>query len=143
MIRPRQGLPLGGLLPPELFGVDAELKFDSNSREAKYSIDDGKLDLSAHQWELNLVFENDGTLSAESQIVFNLQFENRQRLVRCKPGNPVNGSLTRIQLGENNDFSGHFRIALPICEDAKTGKDLGWPPQPFVLNGSFDRLVAD
>ncbi len=29
VIRPLEGLPFGGLLPPELFGVDAKLGFDS------------------------------------------------------------------------------------------------------------------
>ena len=27
--------------------------------------------------------------------------------------------------------------------DADTGKPLGWPPEPLVLHGSFDRLPLD
>ena len=31
VIRPRLGLPLGGILPPQLFGLEAHLGFDSQS----------------------------------------------------------------------------------------------------------------
>jgi hypothetical protein len=37
-------------------------------------------------------------------------------------------------------MSGSFDIELSHCEDAETGTPLGWPPQPFILHGSFDRL---
>lgn len=34
IIRPRLGLPLGGILPPQLFGLDAHLGFESASANA-------------------------------------------------------------------------------------------------------------
>ncbi len=34
IIRPRLGLPLGGILPPQLFGLEAHLGFDSQSAGA-------------------------------------------------------------------------------------------------------------
>ena len=32
---------------------------------------------------------------------------------------------------------------LARCEDANTAKPLGWPPEPLLLHGSFDRLPLD
>ena len=140
VIRPREGLPLGGLLPPELFGVDAQLGFDSATEGAKHSIGQERIELSADGWELKLVFDSDGRVTAETEIVFELIFEDRNRNVRCRPSDPTIGTLKINKLEKSGELSGDFDVELSNCEDAETGKPLGWPPKPFVLHGSFDRL---
>ena len=140
VIRPWEGLPFGGLLPPELLGVDARLGFDSATEGAKYRIGEERIELSADGWELTLVFDMDGRVTAETEIVFKLVFEDRNRTVRCRPGDLTIGKLKIDKLEETGELSGYFDIELSNCEDAETGKPLGWPPRPFVLHGSFDRL---
>jgi hypothetical protein len=39
-----------------------------------------------------------------------------------------------------DEFSGHFLVELPTCENAESGKVLEWPPAPPTVRGSFDRL---
>lgn len=144
IVRPRAGLPLGGLLPPGLFGVDAHLGFDSNSAGAAVgSVGVRQIELSSDEWELLLVVDGEGRVSSKTEVVFNLVFEERPRRVRCRPGNPVTGTLTTVALKEAGELSGSFDIELAVCEDAETGAPLGWPAQPLVLHGSFDRLRLD
>jgi len=140
VIRPREGLPLGGLLPPELFGVDAQLGFDSETVGSRHSIGQERIELNADGWELKLVFDSVGRVTAETEIVFELIFEDRNRNVRCRPSDPTIGTLKVIKLEESGELSGYFDVELSNCEDAETGKPLGWPPKPFILHGSFDRL---
>ncbi len=77
--RPRECLPLGGLLPPRLFGVNTHPGFDSASEGARYRVDRGRIELSANDWELKLVFDDDSGLTAETEAVFNLIFEDHDR----------------------------------------------------------------
>lgn len=140
VIRPREGLPLGGLLPPQLFGVDAQLVFDSATEGARHSIGQEGIELRADGWELKLVFDRDGRVTPETEIVYELIFEERNRKVRCRPSDPAVGTLKITKLEGSGELSGYFDIELSNCEDAETGKPLGWPPKPFVLHGSFDRL---
>ncbi len=142
VIRPREGLPLGGLLPPELFGVDAQLRFDSATEGAMHSIGPDRIELSADGWRLKLVFDSDGRVTAETEIVFEFIFEDRYRKVRCRPSDPPIGTLKINKLEKPAELSGYFDVELSNCEDAETGKPLGWPPKPFVLHGSFDRLLV-
>ena len=139
VIRPREGLPIGGLLPPQWFGVDAELGFDSNSFNSSYSLENGLLHLSGADWELRLVRDAAGQFQSESEVVFDLVFEDQTRRVRCKLGVPPLGTFQTSEIA-SDEFSGEFVMELPICEDAETGRSLGWPPKPFILRGSFDRL---
>ena len=139
VIRPRSGLPLGGVLPPQLFGVDAELGFNSKTVDAKYTLTGDTLKLSGANWELTLVYDARGQIQPQSKVVFDLIFEDQERRVRCKPGNSPAGTLERIEV-EPDGYSGNFSIQLPVCEDDETGQSLGWPPNPFMLRGSFDRL---
>lgn len=144
VIRPRLGLPFGGILPPNLFGHEAHLGFDSSSNGATvHSVRPGQIELSADGWDLHLVFDKDGRVTTETQIVFDLMFEDRLRTVRCRPGTPVVGTLYTATPGETAELSGNFDIELARCEDAKTGDPLGWPPEPLILHGSFDRLPQD
>lgn len=143
IIRPREGLPVGGLLPPQLFGIDAELEFDSDSIDPYFALHNHLLELTGGNWELRLVCDAEGQIQSESEIVFDLNFEDQMRRVRCKPGNLPVGTFQKIEITPN-EFSGDFEIELPICEDAETGQSLGWPPKPLLLRGSFDRLpMAD
>lgn len=140
IIRPREGLPLGGLLPPQYFGADADLGFDSTGEAASYNIENNLLELRGDDWEVRLIFDNDGQIDSESEIFLNIKFRDQVRRVRCSPGDSVVGVVELIDLEGSNELSGRFELELPICDDAETGNPLGWPPKPFVLRGSFDRL---
>ena len=144
IIRPRLGLPLGGVLPPQLFGLEAHLGFESTSPGA--SIDNvgaERLELGADDWDLVLVVDAEGRVTPETQVVFELVFEEHLRRVRCRPGDPVIGTLSTTVLAESGELSGSFEIELARCQDARTGKPLGWPPEPLLLHGSLDRLPLD
>jgi hypothetical protein len=144
VVRPRLGLPLGGILPPQLFGLDAHLGFDSTSDGATIrSVGPGRVELGSDDWDLLLVFDGGGRVTSETEVVFDLVFEERLRRVRCRPGDPVVGTLNTVTRGESGEMSGSFDIELAHCEDAETGTPLGWPPQPLILHGSFDRLPLD
>lgn len=144
MIRPRLGLPLGGILPPGLFGLDADLVFDSSSPGASIgSAGPERFEFRADGWELALVVDAEGRVTSETEIVFVLVFEEQPRRLRCRPGDPVVGTFVITRLAETGELSGHFDVELARCEDADTGEALGWPPEPFVLHGSFDRLAPD
>ncbi len=144
IIRPRLGLPLGGILSPQLFGLEAHLGFESTSAGASIgSVGADRLELGADDWELVLVLDADGRVTPETQVVFELMFEERLRRVRCRPGDTAIGTLRTTALAESGELSGSFDIELARCEDADTGQPLGWPPEPLVLHGSFDRLPLD
>lgn len=141
IIRPREGLPLGGLLPPQVFGVDAELTFSSEAIDSRFKLGKEVLVLSSANWELRLEYDNSGNIRPDSRIEFDLIFEEQQRHVRCKPGTPPIGTFQISEIAPN-EFSGSFTLELPDCEDAETGESLGWPPKPFMLRGSFDRIPS-
>jgi hypothetical protein len=144
IIRPRLGLPLGGILPPQLCGLEAHLGFKSTSPGAAIgSVGAGRLELGADNWDLTLVVDAEGRVTLETEVVFELLFEDRLRRVRCRPGDPVVGTLSTTVLAGSGELSGSFDIEIDRCEDANTGKPLGWPPEPLLLHGSFDRLPLD
>ncbi|MFT5051978.1 MAG: hypothetical protein ACI8QZ_003409 [Chlamydiales bacterium] len=143
VIRPRLGLPLGGILPPQLFGIEAHLGFDSQSAGAHIrNVGPGRLELGADGWDLALVLDRDGRVSQESRVIFELKFQEELRSVRCRPGDPAVGTFSTTVLEGSGELAGSFEIELARCEDARTRAPLGWPPEPLVLHGSFDRLAA-
>ncbi len=144
IIRPRLGLPLGGLLPPQLFGLEAHLGFDSDSTGALIgSVGPGRLELGSADWVLVIVLDDDGRVAPDTQVVFELEFEGSLRRIRCRPRDPAVGTFSAARLPDSSELSGSFDIELARSEDAETGTPLGWPPKPFVLHGSFDRLLLD
>ncbi len=144
IIRPRLGLPLGGIVPPELFGLEAHLGFESTSVGASVgSVGPERIELDADDWDLVLVLDADGRVTPDTQVVFELMFEDQIRRVCCRPGDPAIGTLNTTALADSGELSGSFDIELARCEDADTGRALGWPPEPLVLHGSFDRLPVD
>ena len=51
IIRPRLGLPLGGIVPPQLFGLEAHLRFESTSAGASIgSVGPGDSKRSGHRY---------------------------------------------------------------------------------------------
>lgn len=141
IIRPRASLPLAGLIPPQLLGADAQLKFDSNSVGATIGrVGPQRIELASQNWDLTLALDADGSVNVETQVVFEIMFRESLRKVRCRPANPVVGSMKTLALADADELSGNFSIELGPCIDAVTGKSLGWPTQPFILHGSFDRL---
>lgn len=144
IIRPRTGLPLGGILPPQLFGQQAHLGFDSASPGAFIGdVGTERMEFGADGWDLVLAVDAEGHVRSETEVVFELMFQERLRRVRCKPGLPAVAKRSITVLDESAEISGTFDIELAHCEDAATGKPLGWPPQPLILHGSFDRLLLD
>ncbi len=144
IIRPRMGLPLGGILPPRFFGQQAHLGFDSTSAGARIgTVGSRRLEFGADDWDLAIVLDGEGRVSPETRVVFELVFEERRRKVRCGPADPAIGTFSMTTLPEAGELSGSFDIELARCEDADTGAPIGWPPQPLVLHGSFDRLPPD
>lgn len=143
IIRPRLGLPVGGLLPPRLFGLEAHLGFETTSTGAAVeSVGPKRVELRAEKWDLMLVLDADGRVAPETEVVFELMFEDRLRRVRCRAGDPATGTLDTTALA-GGELAGSFEIELARCEDAETGQPLGWPPEPLILHGSFDRLPLD
>jgi hypothetical protein len=141
IIRPRLGLPAGGILPPQLFGLEAHLGFESSSAGASIgSVGPGCVELGADDWELILVLDPDRQPTPETQVAFELMFEERLQRVRCRPGDPAVGTVSTTELAESGELSGSFDVELARCEYADTGEPLGWPAKPLVLHGSFDRL---
>ena len=142
VIRPRAGLPLGGLLPPGLFGLDARLGFDSTDPSATVdTANPMKLELSAEGWTVRVLADEQGRALAGTEAVFEIVFEDEPRRVRCRPALETVGSLWTVDPGRGGtEISGRFEVELARCEDAATGEPLGWPPSPLVLHGSFDRL---
>lgn len=144
IIRPRLGLPLGGILPPSLFGHESHVGFDSTSAGASIGVvGPGHLEFGADAWDLVLVFDADGRVDRRTEVVFELLFEERLRRLRCRPADPVVGTLRATTLAESAELSGSFDVELARCEYAETGEPLGWPPKPLVLHGSFDRLPLE
>ena len=82
-------------------------------------------------------------MSPETEVVFDILFEERPRTVRCRPGDPVVGTSSTTVLPDSGELSGHFDVELVRCEEADTGAPLGWPSRPLILRGSFDRLEPD
>jgi hypothetical protein len=141
IIRPRMGLPLGGILPPQLFGLDATLGFETSSPGADLGKVEAKhIELTADDWQLVLVLDAEGRVTPETQVVFEFLFEENLRTVRCRPADPAIASCNTTMLAEASELSGSFDIELARCEDAKTGERINWPPEPLRLYGSFDRL---
>lgn len=144
IIRPRLGLPLGGLVPPRFFGLESHLGFDASSAGATVGhVGPGRLELGADGWDLVLAYDTEGRVSPETSVVFELMLAERLRRVRCRPGEPAEGTLRTVRSAESGELSGRFDIELVHCEDAETGKLLNWPSKPLVLHGSFDRLGAE
>jgi len=142
--RPRMGLPLGGVLPPGLFGLEDRLVFDSTGAAAEVvAVDARRVELRGEGWEVALVLDAEGRVSDETQIVFELVFEERPRRVRARAGDAPVGTVETRTLVQGRELWGRFDVELARCEDAASGAPLGWPPRPLVLHGSFDRLPLE
>ncbi len=146
IIRPRLGLPLGGVVSPALFGQESHLGFDSTSPGATFAIStadaSSRFEFSREGWHVVLVHEGDGNVAVTTQAVFEFVFQEHPRTVRCRPDDPAQGTLDIVQLPEADELSGSFDIELAHCEGVDSGTPLGWPPRPLVLHGSFDRLPS-
>lgn len=141
IIRPRVGLPLGGLLPPKVFGLESSLKFDSDSEGAMVGqAASDRIELAAGKSQLVLVIDQSGQVTPDTFVVFELTFEDKPRTFRGWAGDPAEGKVVLSKLEEANELSGHFDIKIARCEDAETGERIDWPAEPLLLHGSFDRL---
>jgi hypothetical protein len=61
IIRPRLGLPFGGILPPQIFGLEGHLGFDSQPAGARTGkVGPGHLEFGADDRDAVLVFDTEG-----------------------------------------------------------------------------------
>lgn len=144
VIRPRASLPLGGLLPPGWFGVDGALEFDSSSPGARIEMMSlSTVALAADGWTLKLVRDESGSATSDSQVSFEIVFEERERRVTCGVASADSAALHWAPLDGEPAMSGHFDVELTPLVFAESGEPLGWPDGPLRLRGSFDRLPID
>ena len=142
VIRPRLGLPVGGLLPPQIFGLEARLLFDAETDGARIDyVSPERIELSTEDWHL-LLITNGRLTFPDTQLTFPLIFEDELTKIRCRPADPVVGTfaITPPVDARPGELSGNFDIELAHCEYAESSEPLGWPASPLVLHGSFDRL---
>ena len=145
VVFPRLGRPFFGLLPEPLVakvgGIPAELAFDHASPGAKPgTVGRHRLELRADGWDLSLQTDGKGRIAAGSHLVFPLFFEEEMRRLRCRPAGRDSGYLRTATRSGGGELGGDFRVELSTCEDAGTGRAIGWPPAPLIVVGSFDRL---
>ena len=123
IIRPRMGLPLGGILPPDIFGLDEQLVFESTGAGASIDrVGPRRIELSGDDWSLVYALDADGRVTSETEVVFEFVFEDQPRTVRCRPGDPAIGTVSTTNLAGSGELSGSFDIELAHCEDAETEK---------------------
>lgn len=147
VLRPALGLPLGGVVPPGLFGVDSELGFDGSRSDASIewrgdtSPGEGELVMTADDWEVVVAIDQDGRLNlSETEAIFSFTFEERRVRVVAWPTEQARGRCQVEWLDGGRELGGMFEVELQKCVDSETGLSLGWPPSPLVLRGSFDRI---
>ena len=140
VIRPRTGLPIAGLLPPKLFGLDESLSFDAQTSNATCRIGpNDRLEFSADKWSLVLQLNQGGRISPQSFIEFEMIFEDELTKVRCRP-KTQGDSFFESEVNHQQELSGRFQLQLERCVERGTGNELEWPPSPLILRGSFDRI---
>lgn len=147
ILRPALGLPLGGVVPPGLFGVDTALGFDGSRSDASIqwrgdaSREAGQLVMTATDWDVVVEIDQDGRIDlAETEAIFSFTFEERRVRVRCWPTEQAKGRCELVWLEGGRELGGMFEVELENCSDLETGLSLWWPPSPLVLRGSFDRI---
>lgn len=146
VVKPRANRPLLGILPAaleaELAGEGA-LRFGHESPGATVgAVGPRRLELGAEGWRLRLVAGADGALTAESRLVFPIVLAERDRVLHCRPDDPVVGSLELTSPPGGPTHDGRFVVELGACASADTGEPLEWPSQPLTVHGLFKRLSA-
>jgi len=141
VVKPRSAMPLFGILPPELFGIPAHVGFDQSSRGAEIGrVGRDRLELSADGWDLSIEIDGEGRVAPGTRLVFPLALGGKERVLRCRPGDPPVGYLRTTTRAGAGELSGAFLVKLATCENVETGKLIEWPPRALTLVGSFDRL---
>ncbi len=143
VLRPPSALPLFGILPDSalpLFGVPSELGFDHASRGARIgSVGSDRLELGADGWDLAIETDGEGRIAPGTRLVFPLALAGKERRLRCRPADRATGYLHTTRAG-TDELGGRFLVKLAICENARTGKVIEWPPAPLTVRGSFAGL---
>ena len=88
VIRPRGGLPLGGLLPPQLFGVDAHLGFDSTSNGARHRVGDRRIELSRRRLGIAACVRPQGRHHSRDRNRFQTHFRRSRSKGAVPPRRP-------------------------------------------------------
>jgi hypothetical protein len=122
-------------------GIPRELAFDHTSPGATPgTVGPHRLELRADGWDLSLQSDGKGGIAPASHLTFPLFFEEEMRRLRCRPAARDSGHLRTTARAGGSELGGDFRVELATCEDAESGRDIGWPPAPITAIGSFDRL---
>ena len=157
--KPLAARPLGGLFG--LIPAD-DLAFNHASRGAAIGlVGHDRLKLRAEGWDFSLEIDGEGRVAPGTRLVFPswLELGGRHVTLRCRPGYRTGNETFRRRLLDSmhfdrlnvgylrittpaaaDEFSGHFLVELPTCENAVSGKTLEWPPAPLTVRGRFDRL---
>jgi hypothetical protein len=143
--RPRLNRPLFGILPTvleDLMVADRVLEFDGASRGA--AVDDvgsDRLELRADGWELVVRIDADGRIAEGTRVVFPITLANRDRALRCVPGERSAGYLRPTRRPGSDRLDGSFLVKLSRCEDAGSGRVLEWPASALTVHGGFRGLA--
>ena len=142
--KPRLGRPLFGIFPTKveakLFG-GGELRFDHTSPGARIGmVGQDHFELSADGWNLLLETDAKGGVAPGTRLVFPILLAERQRTLRCRPGDRVTGYLQATKRAGSDVLDGRFLVELATCENAETGQVIEWPPAPLTVRGSFAGL---
>ena len=134
IIRPFLGRPLFGLIP-------SEQRFDQASPGATIgSVGSDRLELRADLWDLVIVTDDRGDVAAGTRLVYPMDLAEPQRRVRCRLADRPVGYLTATTRPGSGELDGRFLVKLTICENAKTGGIIEWPPAPLTVRGTFEGL---
>jgi len=161
VLKPRSALPLFGLVPSDLFGTPGTLGFDASSPGAKIrNVGPGRIQLSADGWNLTIETDQEGKITSETHLVFQLALGGKDQNLRCRPESYRRSLMERLRQGLGfqvaspspgedrssgrlhtretaEGLSGNFQIEFGLCENALNGKTINWPPAPLTVLGSF------
>lgn len=145
--KPRSARPFMGFLSAEFeekLAGHGKLGFDHISPGAKTgTIGPRLIELSSESWSLRLETNRQGMIAPGTRLIFPLKLGEKQRVLSCRPSNDAEGYLQTIQPKASPEIDGHFLVELAICENAKTGNIINWPPAPLTVSGSFVDLTSD
>jgi hypothetical protein len=139
IVKPRLSRPLFGLLPDELETLvgGSHPWFDDGSRGATVRrLSPAAIELAAEGWDLRIAADARGKITQETVVEFPIRLGDRHLRAQCRPADPATGEI-RFVSGSPAGYSGSFRAELARCRNARSGKEMDWPPSPLLLRGTF------
>jgi len=145
VLKPRSARPLFGILPDGLFGLPPkELQFNSfapSEKDTKVAeIGRHYLAIGDGDWSLYIETNENGEITANTQIVFPIELGERLVTLRCHAEPDIDGYLNTDDTTDLDAYRGTFLVKISICENAVSNKSIEWPPRPLTVYGAFDGL---